>query len=298
MKHLILLLAILLMDSAKGLTLTISEVHAKVETTLLAPGSDESDISWITDGNRELVFDDLLRRKREQNSSDKIIAALARVGHEKTLKMLADDLKTPKGYDRGLLAAPENAIPHIMFLVYDGTTDDPNITSPGDVVLEPVRKTAISRMLGRVTKSKKFPSNTRSWAKKMSELLWVDMIGAQTYKNEKYVGLITGWWEHNQTAILEKRYADATWLPLYKGRLAVMDEAEIAERKMDRQRGKFPWFATGATFAETARANPWHWLGLGALVGLALWRILRWKSARKQSLKIKSPAMAENQRGR
>jgi hypothetical protein len=283
MKNLIFLIAILLMNSVRGLPLTLSEINAKVETTLLAPESYESDISWITDENRELVFDDLLRRKREQNTRDKIIAALARVGHEKTLEMLAEDLKIPKGYDRGLLAAPENAIPHIMILVYEGSTDDPNITSPGDVILEPVRKTAISRVLGRITKSKKLPPDTRLWAKRMSELLWVDMIGTQTYKNEKFVCLVTSWWEHNQTAILEKRYSEATWLPLYKGRPAVMDEAELVKREMDKQREHFPWFTTGATFAETAKANPWHWVGLGVFLIAAVAGFCRWLSRKKQN---------------
>jgi hypothetical protein len=283
MRLLSILLLFFIGEAKADSIIDLESIERMVEVTLLLPSSSKSDISWITDENRTIVFQIILDKieKSKKENAGRIYEshedALVRIGHEETTKRLVETLANPFRTRDCLYPATEIIIPFAMWWVYHGSKEDPN--QPGwDVIRYPVRVNAVGVVLNNIARSKKFPEATKKWVRSL------DLGTPQKINNDAFVGLVTSWWEHNQTAILEKRYADASWLPLYKGRPALMNEAEIAERKMDKQRGKFPWFATGATYAETAKANPWHWLGLGALVCLAVWSIFRWKSPRKQSV--------------
>lgn len=259
------------------------DIQSKVEETLLSTRAYNSDLSWITDENRHLVFEELFRRRDKSDDDRSVTAALARVGHEDTLKMLAEELKDPSRFRPDIMYAPENAIPYLMPLVYTGSLEDPNLKNPGCIVANPVRQTAMSTVMGNIRRSNKFPVATREWAERMRYSTSYLVGMTRNYQTDEYRDLITSWWEHNQTAIVEKRYEDATWLPRYNGRLAVLDEEDRALRKMDEQRSRFPWFATGATFAETAKANPWHWVGLGVLVIAVVAGLCRSLSGKKQA---------------
>jgi hypothetical protein len=279
----ILILSLLFLRQLHGETLLSRiDIDKKVQDTLLASGSYDSDLSWITNANRPMVFQSLLdkidkiKNQYPAETTTYEEDALVRIGHEETTKRLVETLANPHRTRRCIYTATEIIIPYAIWWVYNGSTENPN--KPGwDVIRNSVRENAMWVIVGNISIGKNFPQATRQWAEKLAVGPY-DKMGS-----DACVALVKSWWEHNQTAILEKRYADATWLPLYKGKPAVLDEAEIAEREMDKQRGKFPWFAIGATYGETIKSNLWHWLGLGTLVCLAMWRLLCWNLTRKKA---------------
>ena len=188
------------------------EINRKIEETLFASGSYDSDLSWITERNRPLVIQNLLERYNhpEINSPRYIKEALVRAGHWDTILELIEDIKDPRNNDLdSLIYLNQEIIPYMMPMVYTGSTASPNL--PGDDVLKyPVRSYAIRMVLGTIIKCEAFPQKTRKWAESLSR-------NGVDYKDEEWVALVTSWWEHNKDAILEKRYKDATWLPTYKG---------------------------------------------------------------------------------
>jgi hypothetical protein len=278
----ILIFSLLFLGQVFGNAITApAEIEKKVQETLLASGSFDSDLSWITDSNRSLVFEFLVNRVQNPGTVSPAAIkthaedALVRIGHEETTKRLVETLSNPNLTRSCLYSATEIIVPHAMWWVYHGSKEDPNSPNGYCMYRYPIRVNAIGVVISNIGISKKFPEATRKWVNSL------DVGTSQKMNTDAFVGLITSWWEHNQTAILEKRYADATWIPLYKGRPASMNEAELAEREMDKQRQHFPWFATGATFAETAKANPWHWVGLAVLVIAAVAGFCRWLSLKK-----------------
>lgn len=278
-----------------------AEINRKIEETLLASGSYGSDLSWITDGNRTQVIQNLLERYNhpEINSPGYIKVALVRAGHWDTILGLIEDLKTPAKNKDALMYADERIIPYLMPLVYNGSTADPNPHNPGDdVFFMPVRHSAISHVLGRIVNCEAFPAKTRKWAKDLRA-----NQNGHNYKDEAWVGLITSWWEHNQDAIREKRYKDATWLPSYRGvpinrtpeemrQIVEYLEQENATRLAKRTGpadapGEYVRSSTprpGEMSGENPEGKPskLFWIGIGGLVtiaGYTFWRRFAAKNA-------------------
>lgn len=189
-----------------------AEIDLKIEETLLpSRGGHGSDISWINDENRQLVIEGLQQKANDPDAAPYVKTALVRAGHWETILGLIDDLKDPGKETESLMYANEEIIPYLMPLVYTGSTIASNL--PGsDVIRNSPRANAVGTLLGKIRKCEGFPQKTRKWAEEMS-----NNNRAFGYLDEAWVSLLTSWWEHNQEAILEKRYKDAKWLPTYKG---------------------------------------------------------------------------------
>ena len=274
-------------------------INQKIEETLLSSGASGRDISWITSENRSLVINNLLEKYShpELYSLEYIREALVRAGHWDTILGLIENLKDPKKDTTSLRYANEEIIPYLMPLVYTGSTSAEN-SSGSDVIRRSPRSNAIYDVLGKIWQCEEFPQKTQKWAKDMSSN---NRSNGPT--DEAWVGLITSWWEHNQDAILEKRYKDATWLPTYKGvpinrtpeemqmivdyfvkenaaRLAMRIGPADAPGVLPRSTTSRP----GETAVENVEEPPSMllWIGMGAIVtavGGFLWRRLAAKNA-------------------
>lgn len=190
--------------------MTQTELDQRIETTFFSANSRRSDLTWITDENRPLVVK-LIHNRPDDPYGPYIKGALARAGHWETILSLVQDINDPLKDISPLMYADEKIIPYLMPIVYNGSTENPNIKYPGDVILRPAKATAIGCVLGIISKSERFPPKTRKWADALSR-------NGNKYRNEEWVALITSWWEQNRKAIEEERYKDATWVPTYKGR--------------------------------------------------------------------------------
>ncbi len=213
MKHIVFIVLVLLFSNVFGQQrLSEYDIDRRIESDLLTPwrNDKEKDLAWLTADIRPLVIQKLLARNDNPERSKKYtLEALVKIGHWETILGLIEDMKTPLKDTDGLMYANEEIIPYLMPLVYSGSTESPNL--PGvDVFKNPVRLSAIQRVLGKIQKCNDFPEKSRKWASELGS-------NGENYKDEAWVSLITGWWEHNKDAILEKRYKDATWLPTYKG---------------------------------------------------------------------------------
>ena len=253
------------------------DIDKKIWETLQKPHPDETDQTWLTPEMRMIVIDKMLKEAENQsfsNSSnrDQAEKVLVMLGHEETVRRLVEKMKNPKARLGALSEATEIALPYLMPMVYSGSTEDPNeYGTPGwDVILLPVRDRAIGSVLGCIRDGRNFPAETRQWGKRMANM-------ESKYWDGRFISLITSWWEHNQTAILEKRYADATWLPRYKGRPSVLDREEIQERRADEERKHFPWVSGGGPVIATIRSQPWLFISMGVVAALATATMLGFK---------------------
>lgn len=185
----------------------------KIVDAFFSANSRQSNLSWITDENRQMVIENLQRRANDQYEGPYVREALARAGDWDTILGLIEDLKDPLKNTDSLKYANQEIIPYLMPLVYSGaTTVSTSECSGCFVMLRPTRHRAIGHLLAKIRDGESFPSKTRKWAEEMGTN---NLSSVQT--DESWVSLITSWWEHNQDAIRDKRYKDAKWLPTYKG---------------------------------------------------------------------------------
>lgn len=233
------------------------EIRLKIEQTLLPPFSHGTDSSWITNENRNQVFEILLGMMKipENITTSYIEEALVKSSHEETIKGLVEKMKDPVFSHRALFVATEIAIQHAMPMVYSGSTEDPNKygTHGWDVVFTSVRERAISFVLSCIARSNEFPRKTKEWAEKM-------MSEEIRDKDENYVNFITSWWEKNQTAVLEKRYVDAAWLPNYPEELSALVQKEPSTEKTSNDSKRFRWIAGTGLFLKNVISSTLPWI--------------------------------------
>ncbi|MGL4400320.1 MAG: hypothetical protein ACRCXD_10660 [Luteolibacter sp.] len=279
-----------------------SGLDQKIVDTFFSANSRQSDLSWITDENRQMVIENLQRRANDQYEGPYVREALAQAGHWDTILGLIEDLKDPLKETDLLRYANQEIIPYLMPLVYSGAT---TVSRPGSsessgcfVMLRPTRQRAIGHLLAKIRDGESFPSKTRKWAEEMGKN---SLSLVQT--DEAWVSLLTSWWEHNQDAILEKRYKDAKWLPTYRGvpinrtpeemrQLVEYLEQENATRLTKRSGpadgpGEYVRNTTtrpGETSGENPEGMPskLFWIGIGGLVTIGsytFWRKFAAKDA-------------------
>jgi hypothetical protein len=199
------------------------ELDRKISSGIKSARSGEQDLSWITEELRPIVIDRLLEKLNDERwpfAEEKLII----IGHKETMQRLADKLRANPAASKVLaMEFNEELITYLMPLVYTGSKEVP--PNDGDVIIGSVQQMAFNFVMANIQISTKFPEETREWATKLNRA-----------EGEKSINLLKQWWEQNQTAILEKRYADATWLPRYKGKPVTYSMAEMRERKADEER--------------------------------------------------------------
>ncbi|MGL4400321.1 MAG: hypothetical protein ACRCXD_10665 [Luteolibacter sp.] len=200
-----------MMDSA-SIDQKIKETLFPSDEEMLSPGSFLSldyDTSWITDDIRPIVIQKLRVRYENSglNSPDFLEKVLVRAGDwDSTLRMI-ENIKDPRKDTAALLYASEEIIPFLIPLICNHHKGDLGAgSSDHDTMQLEVRRKAIEYFMLHLSDSKRFPLETSIWAG--------EGFASDTLENsEASAAGIANWWKHNQTAILEKRYQDAKWLP-------------------------------------------------------------------------------------
>jgi hypothetical protein len=208
--------------------------------------------SILEQKDKDLIIPNLLKQweNSELLTRKFLEESLIRMGHVETIqRVIAQELQV-RSYDVLSISVTEEAIPYLMPYVLNGEKRRPETNS--DVTYLSIRSEFSYHLLKAIRDSKKLPPETVQWAKGI-DLLGMDrttipkavtaiagtpewseqMTNWLIQQEDIRIDLLKQWWENNQTAILEKRYADATWLPRYKGKPATYSLEEIAERKAD-----------------------------------------------------------------
>jgi hypothetical protein len=238
------------------------DLNRKIWKGIKRTSENDYDLSWITEEIRPAVIERFIRWSKDDDSvtrraGDKFLVIL---GHPETIQRFVNELRTNPYKGRELGDLTEEGIPYIIPLVYHGSPQKPPLD--GDVVVDSIRTNAVGCLVGAIARSKKFPQETKLWATQLAgkirdvsgdeelkehmklvtdpkqrehgEARILEIVGNRN-RSEKCYELLIQWWENNQTAIIEKRYADATWLPRYKGKPTTYSPEEMAERKADRE---------------------------------------------------------------
>jgi hypothetical protein len=263
------------------------ELDLKIRERITVHVKDEVDQSWLTGDIKPLVIEKLLKMRSKPDPRYKMTAEgqLLAIGHIPTIESLVEEMQQPGNLHSNIeMFAREESIKYLMPLVYNGST---SLRTEGrDVTLDidrSVRSRAAVTVLKVIRVRKSFPVETRKWAEELHEDLFSKDI-------EKRLDLLKQWWEYNQTAILEKRYADATWLPRYKGKPITYSPEEMAEGKADEERERTNREArrTGDSNTKPAAAEApstnsrFLWGIIVALVAL-LGIFIRWKFAGRRT---------------
>jgi hypothetical protein len=252
------------------------EIDLKIYQTLGAryQGQDQS---WLTDELRPLVIEKILKRREKSSKAFKNVSdeQLVSIGHIETIQRMVEESQTDRNNHVLIDSATEAAIPYLMPIVYTGSTEIPKAT--GDIGYSSIRDYFVLATLRAIMRSNFLPEETKAWEKKIRY-------------NSKRVDLLKQWWENNQTAIIEKRYSDATWLPRYKGRVAIYDATEMAERKADEERERANREArrtgdsgTKPAAAEAPSTNSGLLWGIIVTIVALLSIFIRWKLAARRN---------------
>jgi hypothetical protein len=256
----------------------LDELNRKIWKGIKSPSDEDHDLSWLTEDIRPAVIERLLRFTKDSDSSIRRTGNrhLVTLGHPETIQRIVNELRTNPYKGDELSYLTEEGIPYIMPLVYHGSMLKPPLE--GDVMVNSIRSSATAYLMRAIMYSKKLPLKTRDW---------VLTIGKGD--EEKCYELLIQWWEKNQIAIIEKRYADATWLPMYKGKPATYSPEETAERKADlenKNRSREARRSGGKNTEPNATPTPdknWSLWGIiicfAALLGISI----RWKIAGRRN---------------
>lgn len=158
--------------------------------------------------------------------------ALLRMGDEDTIRRIMDQYHKGEGAAETLLmAADQTALKYLVEDVRNGPEEWRRVAS--DAWAAPIRYTSAMRFMFIVEHGEGFPSETRAWADKMQTLLG---IGSQEKQAAK---ILLTWWDKNEKAINEGRYADATWLPVSAGKSSPEDQRKPLRQGDDERQSKW-----------------------------------------------------------
>lgn len=178
-------------------------------------------VGWVTPEFRPLVIDYLKTKAQKPEYFERTQRALIALDDEATLIAAIDGFS--KGtyasdikYSHSILA--QNISPRgIKFLVpmiYEG------YGKPRDFEIHDTwspQREAIKYFLERLTYYKLMPDRVAMWASALGNRI------QDTGDDPHILWLFQQWWEHNKEAVLAERFAEATWIPLYKGKPDVFD---------------------------------------------------------------------------
>ncbi len=231
----------------------------------LGPRSMENnDRSWLTPEVRAKVYERLLGYITAAPPGGRVEGVkmkLVATGHEATIKeLVANMLVTGKSDDILWEYANEEAIPFLMPAIIHGSPIDP--PNDGDMAYIGARYGAVHAFLMAIRHCDKFPPITLQWAEQMEHNL--------SDEDDNWIALITSWYEHNEAALLEKRYADASWVPRYKGKPTgiSVEEARLREAHFENQRRQ-RIAAAGTGSDSVAPETPAAAWGFGAALAFA-----------------------------
>ena len=192
-----------------------------------------ADFSWVTSQNRDAVIARMKLMRSDPGNSNPdatvdIDVALSKLGDEETTARVIGEFIEGGG---GLITphVTEIALPYMVNALY---TADTTPRGGGDVFGPSMRGTVLTQFLLSIQRSRLFTDETRQWA---WETLYSQHLMPEE-EVERRVKLVQQWWEHNEKAVMEKRYRDATWLPVMASQKkpVSMPDPDAARRVMPR----------------------------------------------------------------
>ena len=134
--------------------------------------------------------------------------ALLRTGDEETILRLMDQYHRGEGHGESvLMAANEKAL---RFLIEDVRSGSEELRRRATDSWGPsIRIASTTKFLMILKRNADLPEKTRKWADRTQTLV----MGGLKPSSDIAIQAVLKWWEKNEVAILEGRYADATWLP-------------------------------------------------------------------------------------
>ncbi len=253
-------------------------------------GHPASEATWISEQNRDLVIQRLKLMSSVGDYTDRkeyIDVSLVSLGDEEATARVAEQrLEGGGGFAASHLT--EIALPYMVNALY---TADSKIIAGGDVIHPSSKQSIVMSFLSIIRRSRQFPDETRQWA-------WETLNAPRILPEEEVetqAELAQQWWEHNEKAVMEKRYRDATWLPAMAvaKNLPPMPDPDDARRiqpskPQDQVAVAMPKGSVetgGATpkLAISGESNDMKWLWYSIPFGLAALACLLWHSGRKGS---------------
>lgn len=226
-----------------------------------------NDWSWVTAEIEPIVIEKLLKRAQDPSLSalghEEAMNSLVKIGHGETLQRLVDEYD-PTTSRNPLDWADERALPYLIPKLKSASTEVPPMTS--DIYYHSTLETFYFMVVRIIQKSPAFPPETKEWATAMEN---------NNYKQgrEQRVKLLEQWWKENQSAILEKRYGDATWLPRKKGKPYYLSNEEYLTEQADQQQQRIKRRTTvnqGKATSDEIAKNPSDKTLMGVLLALGL----------------------------
>ncbi len=186
---------------------------------------------WITPEYRPIVIDYLKNKARDPKYLERSLRVLVALNDEETMKDVLRQYNDGTLIDDTILMMnlhPEQ-IKDLVPIIYSGS-DVPRKVIDSQILKSP-RIYAVYSIVDFLTWGPVFPDETMRWASGLNGNI-------HNYENQKHdnqnephiMWLFQQWWEHNKTAILEERYADATWVPKYKGQIDYYDKKQREEQ--------------------------------------------------------------------
>jgi hypothetical protein len=134
--------------------------------------------------------------------------ALLRMGDEETILRLMDQYHKGEGHGESvLMAANERALRFLIEDIRSGSEEWRRRAS--DSWGPSIRIASTTKFLLILKRNAAFPVETRKWADRTQTMVMAGL------KPSSDIGIqaVLNWWEKNEKAVLEGRYAEATWLP-------------------------------------------------------------------------------------
>jgi hypothetical protein len=200
------------------------ELIARIETKFignLERGRDQfippklAKIDWVTPEYRPVVIDYLKKKSEAPEYLDRARRVLIALGDDETILAVASEFAQDRLNDKSILWQNLNgsSIKYMIPIIYDGSEARKNIGSGDIIKIQSPRREGITYALTIISASGLFNPNTYSWAAGMEYEI------QDTDDDPHIMWLFQQWWEHNKNAIMAKKYSEATWLPLYKGKV-------------------------------------------------------------------------------
>ena len=197
-------------------------IDKKIEETFFPPSAAYpptrfdvtmwNDVLWITDENRSIVIEKLRERYDQSgiDSPDLLEKVLVLAGDRDATRRMVEKIKDPRSNTDALLLAPEEIIPLLIPLICVDPSGSVGAQDAADSQMElEVRKRAYEHLRKRINDNFQLPQLTIKW-------MWQGLHFDTVENANASAALLAEWWKNNKTAILEKRYQDAKWLPYFK----------------------------------------------------------------------------------
>jgi hypothetical protein len=138
--------------------------------------------------------------------------ALIGLNDDETIISVVDRLNKGTLEDIFLLSSNINAqgIKHLIPVIYEGSDLRKDV---GYGRIQSPRRQAIALFLGPLAGVNGFSLSTSRWSSGFLNQM------QNTGDDPHIFWIFQQWWEHNKGAVLAGKYSEATWLPLYKGKV-------------------------------------------------------------------------------